>query len=60
VPLTPKKTPNPIRKLRIATGMTQPEFAAEFGVSLRTVSRWEKGTTKPSYDVMDRAKKLAK
>lgn len=32
-----------VRELRVATGMTQKEFAEYFGVSLRSVESWEGG-----------------
>lgn len=33
---------------RVNTGMTQTEFAEKLGVSLGTISNWEKGKTEPS------------
>lgn len=38
---------NELAKLRAKTGLTQAEFAALFGVSDTTVSKWERGTRKP-------------
>ena len=37
-----------IRELRLQTGLTQEQFAAELGVTYPTVNRWENGRTKPS------------
>lgn len=41
----PSMTPNEIRDIRIDLGMTQDAFARALGVFLRTVQRWEAGTT---------------
>ena len=37
-----------IRELRLETGLTQEQFAAEFGVTYSTINRWENGRSKPS------------
>ncbi len=37
-----------IRELRQQLNLSQEKFAAKLGVSLRTVNRWEKGSTVPS------------
>lgn len=37
-----------IKSLRQALGLTQAEFALKIGVSMMTVSRWERGETQPS------------
>ncbi len=41
--------PNPInvKHVRKTTGMTQPEFAATFGISLGTLRHWERGDRNP-------------
>ena len=39
---------NLIRELRLETGMTQEEFAAELGVTCSSVNRWENQRGKPS------------
>jgi DNA-binding transcriptional regulator YiaG len=37
-----------IRELRLETGLTQEQFAAELGVTYSTINRWENGRSKPS------------
>ncbi len=37
-----------IRELRLKNGLTQEQFAFEFGVTYSTVNRWENGRSKPS------------
>jgi transcriptional regulator with XRE-family HTH domain len=37
-----------IRELRLDTGLTQEQFAAELGVVYPTVNRWENGHAQPS------------
>lgn len=44
----PKPTPGYILTLREALGWTQVEFGERVGVDSMTVSRWERGTVKPS------------
>jgi putative transcriptional regulator len=39
---------NLIRDLRLLTGLTQEQFAAELGATHSSVSRWERGISKPS------------
>ncbi|MBE9019034.1 helix-turn-helix domain-containing protein [Chroococcidiopsidales cyanobacterium LEGE 13417] len=39
---------NLIRELRLETGLTQEEFAAELGVTCSSVNRWENQRGKPS------------
>lgn len=41
-------TPGYIRTLRGALGLTQVELGEKIGVDSMTVSRWERGTVKPS------------
>lgn len=36
-----------IRELRLETGLTQEQFAAELGVTCSSVNRWENGRSKP-------------
>jgi putative transcriptional regulator len=37
-----------VRAIRRSTGMTQVQFAAVYGFSVRTVQEWERGAKKPS------------
>lgn len=37
-----------IVELRVLTGLTQEQFAAHLGVTLSSISRWERGLSKPS------------
>ena len=37
-----------IRELRLLTGLTQEQFAAQLGVTYPTINRWENGRAKPS------------
>jgi transcriptional regulator with XRE-family HTH domain len=41
-----------IKKLRNEKKLTQEQFAEQFGVSRRTVSRWETGTNMPDLDIL--------
>ena len=41
-------TPKQIKALRKKHSMTQEQFARSVGVSMRTVSLWETGKSKPS------------
>ncbi len=49
-----------IKKLRVASGLTQEQFAAKVGVTLSTVNRWETSKGKPSPLAMLRIKELQK
>jgi putative transcriptional regulator len=37
-----------VRAIRLATGMTQAQFAAAYEFSIRTVQEWERGAKRPS------------
>ena len=37
-----------VRAIRLATGMTQQQFAAAYEFSVRTIQQWERGAKKPS------------
>lgn len=37
-----------IRELRLLTGLTQEQFAAQLGVTYPTINRWENGRVTPS------------
>lgn len=36
-----------VKRIRISIGMTQPEFAAAFGIGLGTLRHWERGDREP-------------
>ncbi|MEH2081116.1 MAG: helix-turn-helix transcriptional regulator [Nostoc sp.] len=44
----PLKISDLIRQLRQQLNLSQEKFAAKLGVSLRTINRWENGSTVPS------------
>ncbi len=37
-----------VRAIRLATGMTQAQFASVYEFSIRTIQEWERGAKKPS------------
>ncbi len=39
---------NLIREIRLATNLTQEQFASQLGVICTTINRWENGRSKPS------------
>lgn len=41
-----------LRELRLEAGITQEDLASELGVSNRSVSRWERGTTMPDFTLL--------
>ena len=43
-----------IRDLRISSVMSQEQLARKLGVAVRTVARWESGTSKPSPLALER------
>ena len=47
-----KKIGNYLKELRKQKGLTQEQFAEHFGVSNRSVSRWENGFNMPDIDVL--------
>lgn len=51
-------TPGFITSLREALGMTQAEFGERIGVDKMTVSRWERGTLRPSEESLAAIAKL--
>ncbi|MEK6643839.1 MAG: helix-turn-helix transcriptional regulator [Planctomycetota bacterium] len=51
-------SPGYITTLREALGMTQQEFGEKVNVDKMTVSRWERGTVRPSVEALKRIEKL--
>ena len=51
-------TPDEIKSLRTALGMSQQALAAALGVSFATVNRWENGKARPQGDRIRRLKEL--
>jgi DNA-binding XRE family transcriptional regulator len=52
-------TPERIRKIRLALGLTAAEFAARLGVSEDCVWKWERGNRHPTYKRMIALNKIA-
>lgn len=53
-------TSDEIRQLRLATGLSQEDFARELGISFATVNRWENNKAAPSrlaQRLLDKCKK---
>ena len=42
--------PVDVARLRKSTGLSQPDFAGRFGVSLRNLRRWEAGEARPGFN----------
>lgn len=40
-------SPLDVKSIRLGVGMSQPEFASAFGISLGTLRHWERGDRKP-------------
>jgi DNA-binding transcriptional regulator YiaG len=53
-------SPGYIVRLREGLGLTQKEFAERVGVDKMTVSRWERGTVRPSTEALKAVEKLRK
>ena len=43
-----------LKKLRENKGMSQYQFAKEFGVAQSTVGSWESGAREPNFDTLNR------
>ncbi len=41
-----------LKRMRVAAGMTQAQLAQRLGVDQRTVSAWEKGVARPSFETL--------
>lgn len=48
------KTNEKLARLRIQAGLSQIELGEELGISRQTISKWEAGTTTPSYENLAR------
>jgi putative transcriptional regulator len=56
-----KITPNLIREIREALGISQEGFARRVGVAYNTVNRWEKGKSLPkSIPIIEKILELAR
>lgn len=42
---------SPLKAIRELLGMSQQEFATKLGVSITTISRWERGKTPPTFTI---------
>lgn len=49
-----------VKAIRKAMGLTQEQFAAEFGVTVATVNRWENGRAAPQPLAMKHLNELRK
>ena len=47
----PQETDSPIKKLRLAAGLSQEDLARLTGLSVSTISRWEREPTEPTMTV---------
>lgn len=52
------KTNEKLTRLRIQAGLSQIELGEELGISRQTISKWEAGTTTPSYENLARLGQL--
>ena len=57
---TARRVKHDIKKLRTSLGMTQEQIAHALGVSWITVSRWERGVSRPSALAFQQLERLAK
>jgi DNA-binding transcriptional regulator YiaG len=53
-------TPEEIQNLRRRLGLSQKDFAQLVGVAMQSISRWERGVTKPTQLAIARMKTLNK
>ena len=58
LPLTTPPRPAFISNVRRALGMTQAECGEAIGVDKMTVSRWERGTSRPSSEALERLRRM--
>lgn len=57
--MTEKSPAELVKAIREAMGLTQEQFAAQFGVTVATVNRWENGRAAPQPLAMKNLKTLA-
>ncbi len=57
--MTEKSPAELVKAIRKAMGLTQEQFAAQFGVTVATVNRWENGRALPQPLAMKNLKKWA-
>ena len=58
MPLNTPPRPAFISNLRQALGMTQAEFGEAVGVDKMTVSRWERGASRPGAEALERLRRM--
>jgi putative transcriptional regulator len=58
--ITTTQTAKLVKELRFRLGMTQEQFAAELGVTLNTINRWENGKSNPSPLALEKITQLSK
>jgi transcriptional regulator with XRE-family HTH domain len=49
-----------VRSLRLETGLTQEQFAAQLGVTFPTINRWENNRAKPSPLAVEKIEKMVR
>jgi transcriptional regulator with XRE-family HTH domain len=49
--LSKKEDESPVKVIRELLGLSQQEFATRLGVSITTISRWERGKTPPTFTI---------
>jgi DNA-binding transcriptional regulator YiaG len=57
--MTKKSPAELVKTIRKVMGLTQEQFAAQFGVTVATVNRWENGRATPQPLAMKNLKDLA-
>lgn len=58
--MTEKNPAELVKAIREAMGLTQEQFAAQFGVTVATVNRWENGRAVPQPLAMKNLKEWAR
>jgi putative transcriptional regulator len=57
--ITTPQTAKLVKELRYRLGMTQEQFAAQLGVTLNTINRWENGKSQPSPLALEKITQLS-